>query len=331
VSPADASAARPDQPHPRIALITGGAGFLGGHLAEHLVRDGWEVRVLDRSEPRLDVAVTWVDDDVRDLRAVTEAATSATMVFHLAAVVGVQKLLDDPLEAIDVTIDGTRAALAAASAAGAGLVHLSTSEVLGTNPAVPWDEGADRMLGPAHVDRWAYASAKATAEHIVLAGARLHHIAATVVRPFNVYGPRQSPSFVVPAMVAAALADRPISVHDGGSQTRCFTYVDDVVDALVALADKPGLGPILHLGSLHETSVAELARLVATVTGTTRAPTHDSTASIWGEHGGRIDRRVPDAGLALDLLAWSATTSLDEGLRRTVEWAREDGARFGWT
>lgn len=315
----------------RRALVTGGAGFLGGHLVERLVRAGWDVVVLDWRRPDLDAPFEWVEADVVDAAAVAEAASSTTVIYHLAAVVGVGPLLDDPLGAIDVTIDGTRAVLAAAAANGAGIVHLSTSEVLGTNPEVPWDEGAVRTVGAAHVDRWAYASAKATAEHLVLVGARRHDLPATVVRPFNVYGPRQRPGFVVPSMVAAALAGRPIPVHDAGDQTRCFTYIDDIVDALVRLGDKPAITPVLHLGSAEETSVAALAGLVARLVGSDRPPEHRSMASVWGEHGGRIDRRVPDASLARHLLGWEATTGLVEGLGRTIEWAKRFGPEQGWT
>lgn len=304
------------------ALVTGGAGFLGGHLAERLVDLGWSVRVLDVREPVLDRSVDWVDADVRDGAAVLAAAARADVVFHLGAVVGVDRLLDDPVENIDVTVNGTRHALEAAAAAGAALVHLSTSEVLGLNPDLPWEEDASRVLGSALTDRWAYASAKAAAEHVVLAGAPGRGVAATVIRPFNVYGPRQEPRFVVPLMVRAALAGEPVEVHDDGAQTRCFTYVDDVVTAIVAAGVTPGLARLLHVGSTDEIAMADLASLVERLAGSTVPRRHSRPQERWGGRYQDIARRVPDPSRAEAVLGWQATTSLEDGLRQTIRWAR---------
>lgn len=306
----------------RIAVVTGGAGFVGGHLAERLVADGWTVRVLDVREPHLDRSVEWIDADVRDGAAMTRAADGASVVFHLATLVGVERLLADPLDAIDITINGTRQALEAATAARAALVHLSTSEVLGVNPDLPWGEGAERYVGSALVDRWSYASSKAAAEHVVLAGAAHRNVAATVIRPFNVYGPRQEQRFVVPLMVGAALRGEPIPVHNDGSQTRCFTYVGDAVDAMVRAGDKPGLAPLLHVGTSEEVSMADLADKVGRAVGGEFTTTLERPGERLGEGYQDIPRRVPDASLARTVLGWEPRVSLDEGLARTVRWAR---------
>jgi UDP-glucose 4-epimerase len=306
----------------RIAVVTGGAGFVGGHLTERLVGDGWAVRVLDVREPELDCDVEWVDADVRDAEAMTGAARGASVVFHLATVVGVERLLSDPLDAIDITINGTRNALDAATEARAALVHLSTSEVLGVNPDLPWAEGAERYVGSALVDRWSYASSKAAAEHVVLAGAAHRNVAATVIRPFNVYGPRQEPRFVVPLMVGAALRGEPIPVHHDGRQTRCFTYVGDAVDAMVRAGDKPGLAPLLHVGTSDEVSMAELAEKVGRAVGGAFSTTSERPEERLGEGYQDIPRRVPDASLARAVLGWEPRVDLNEGLARTIEWAR---------
>ena len=143
-------------------LVTGGAGFIGGHLVERLVADGRRVRVLDRREPVTGPS-EWVEADVRDAAAVEAAAKGASLILHLASVVGVDALLADPVEAIDVAVNGTLRVLDAAGRADVPVIHLSTSEVLGINPAVPWAEGADRVLGSSLADRWSYGTAKATA------------------------------------------------------------------------------------------------------------------------------------------------------------------------
>jgi len=306
----------------RIALVTGGAGFVGGHLAERLVADGWTVRALDVREPHLDAPVEWIEADVRDGDAVRRAASGVRAVFHLATVVGVDRLLDDPVDAVDVTVNGTRHALEAAAAERAALIHLSTSEVLGSNPDLPWAEDADRRLGSALVDRWSYAAAKAAAEHVVLAGASRRGVPATIIRPFNVYGPRQEPRFVVPIMVGAALRGEPIPVHDDGRQTRCFTYVSDVVEALVLAGEKPGLGRLFHVGTSEEISMLDLAELVAQLAGGTGGIRFERPADRWGDDYEDIPRRVPDSSSALTILGWRPTVALRDGLSTTIDWYR---------
>ena len=308
----------------RIAVVTGGAGFVGGHLAERLLSADWAVRVLDVREPRLDVPVDWIEADVRDRDAMLRAASGATVVFHLATVVGVDRLLEDPVDAIDVTVNGTRHALDAAASARAALVHLSTSEVLGSNPDLPWAEDADRHLGSALVDRWSYASAKAAAEHIVLAGASRIGLPATIIRPFNVYGPRQEAHFVVPLMVRAALADEPIPVHDDGLQTRCFTYVGDVVAGLVAAGEKPGLGRLFHIGTSEEISMIDLAELIGRTVGGAHGTAFERPSERFGEGYEDIPRRIPDTSAALTILGWRPTVSLPDGLAETIRWYRSN-------
>lgn len=302
-------------------LVTGGAGFIGGHLAERLGADGHRVRVLDRREPLQGSVAEWVEADVRDATAIERAARGTSMIIHLASVVGVDALLADPVEAIDVAVNGTLRVLEAAARDHVPVIHLSTSEVLGINPDVPWAEGADRVLGSSLADRWSYGTAKATAEHLVLAWSRSRAIPATIVRPFNVYGPRQEPRFVVASMVQAAVRGEPIVVDGDGSQTRCFSYIDDVIEGLVRVAAAPGRVPILHLGSEDERSVLELAKLVREAAGGDAPVTFRRTADRWGGVEPDILRRIPDASLARSVFGWRATTELSEGLRRVVAWA----------
>lgn len=304
----------------RVALVTGGSGFLGGHMAERLAEGGWTVRVLDVREPQLTRGVDWVQADIRDAESVISAAAGVDVVFHFATTVGVDRILADPAEGIDVTVNGALNVLDAAGRSGAAVVHLSTSEVLGLNPDLPWAEDSERHIGSALTDRWSYASAKAAAEHLMLAGGNARRIPVTVVRPFNVYGPRQEPRFVIPIMVAAALRGDPIPIHDDGRQTRCFTYVDDVVDALETLAGKPGCAPVLHIGSSDEISISDLAILVDAAVGGGTATVYERPAERWGGAYQDLPRRVPDTSLARGLLAWSPEVTLEEGLVHTVDW-----------
>ncbi|HWJ64800.1 MAG TPA: NAD-dependent epimerase/dehydratase family protein, partial [Acidimicrobiales bacterium] len=210
--------------------------------------------------------------------------------------------------------------LDAASDEGASVVHLSTSEVLGTNPAVPWSEDSDRVLGSSLADRWSYGTAKATAEHLVLAWSRTRKVPATIIRPFNVYGPRQEPRFVLASMVAAALGGGPILVDGDGSQTRCFTYIDDMVEGMVRVVRSPGSVPIVHLGSEVETSILRVAELVQAATGGVEIAfrSHDDR---WGGLVPEIPRRIPDASVARAVFGWQATTPLEAGIDQLVAWA----------
>ncbi|XVQ84289.1 NAD-dependent epimerase/dehydratase family protein [Microbispora siamensis] len=310
-------------------LVTGGCGFLGSHLVDELARRGNEVTVFDGGVPPADQSppssVRYVTGDVRDAARLAEVlADGVSTVYHLAAVVGVDRYLDRPLDVIDVNLLGTRNVLDLAAAAGAKVVVASTSEIFGKNPAVPWREDDDRVLGSTSVDRWCYSSSKALAEHLAFAFARDRGLRVSVVRYFNVYGPRQRPAFVVSRSVHRALNGRPPVVYDDGGQTRCFTYVADAVDATIAVGTSPAaVGECFNVGSSAETTVAEVSALIAELTGvgaTTPVRTGDRLGSRYQD----LRRRVPDTGKIRSTLGWRHTIDLREGLRRTIEWARRN-------
>ena len=223
------------------AIVTGASGFVGSHLTERLLADGHEVLGMDvglgpnldsvASHPRL----SFGEGDIRDAGYVSSfVGADADVVFHLAAMVGVTHYLKSPLDVLDVNVMGTRNVLEAASNHRARVVLASTSEVYGRNPKVPWSEDDDRVLGSTSVDRWSYSTSKATCEHIALAVHRHRSTPVTIVRYFNVYGPRQAPIYVISRAVHRVLNGEPPILYDGGSQTRCFTYVDDAVEGTVA-------------------------------------------------------------------------------------------------
>lgn len=305
----------------RCALVTGGSGFLGQHFCRRLVEEGWAVRVLDLRAPAADLGAEWSAVDVRDCDAVVAAGRGADLIANLASTVGVDRILADPAASVDVAVNGALSVARAAAEQRARLIHLSTSEVFGASPDPPWSEDGDRVIGSALVDRWSYGAGKAAAEHVVLAGRRDGRPPTSVIRPFNVYGPGQEPRFVVPKMVEAALSGQPITVFGDGEQTRCFTYVGDFVDGMMAVVNHPQPPPLLHLGSRDETSMLELAHLVSSVVGVTPGIRFADPTRRWGSAFDEIARRVPDTTLAASM-GWHPSTSLRVGLSATAAWFR---------
>ena len=310
-------------------LVTGGCGFLGSHLVERLVAGGDQVTVFDSVPPPPDQVISreharFIEGDIRDGERLTEAAAGHDVIYHLAAVVGVDRYLAAPLDVIDINFSGTRAVLEAALRAGARVVLASTSEVYGKNPAVPWRENDDRVLGPTSTDRWTYSSSKALIEHLVFAFAKQYGLETAVVRYFNVYGPRQRPAFVVSRSVHRALNSRPITVYDQGRQTRCPTYVDDAIDGTVIAGTHPAAaGEVFNIGSMDEATVREIVDQVTKLAGNDGAGTVEvDTKTVLGTHYEDLNRRVPDSTKARTVLGWSSRTPLADGLTRTIEWAR---------
>jgi UDP-glucose 4-epimerase len=303
------------------AVVTGGCGFVGSHLTEALIGSGDDVTVFDSAPPPdyLRMArdhARHVQGDIRRPESVAEAITAdVDVVYHLASVVGVDQYLARPLDVVDINVTGTRNVLDLALRAGAKVVLASTSEVFGKNPLVPWAEDADRVLGPTTTDRWTYSSSKALAEHLTFAFARQHGLAATIVRYFNVYGPRQRPAFVISRSVHRALNGIPPVVYDGGTQTRCFTYVDDAVDGTLRAAAEPrAAGDVFNIGSTVETTVAEAVGLIAELTGFGSPVMPVDTSEKLSPSYADLSRRVPDTAKARAVLGWACDTSLRTGL-----------------
>ncbi|KWX00860.1 dTDP-glucose 4 [Carbonactinospora thermoautotrophica] len=309
-------------------VVTGGCGFVGSHLVDRLLRQGYEVIAYDVSPPPPDQrgdSVRYLAGDIRDRARLATAITEGVdVVYHLAAVVGVDRYLAQPLDVIDITVSGTRNVLELATQVGAKVVVSSTSEVYGRNPAVPWPEDADRVLGSTAAERWSYSSSKALAEHLTFAFARQRGLRATIVRYFNVYGPRQRPAYVVSRSIHRALRGLPPVVYDDGQQTRCFTYIDDAIDATLRAGTDPRAdGECFNIGSTEETTVGEVIELVSQLTGLSPCLVSVDTDQRLGVGYQDVRRRVPDTAKARALLGWCSTTPLRTGLMRTIEWARE--------
>ncbi len=305
-------------------LITGGAGFIGSHLAEALVSRGDQVLVLDSlatgrltnlgtlaGNPRL----SFVQGSVLDELAVDQAVRSSDVVVHLAAAVGVKLIVEEPLYSLTTNIKGAITVLEAAHRYRRKVMVASSSEIYGKNSAVPLNEQSDRVLGSPAVARWAYSTSKAVDEILAYAYHRERDLPTIVVRLFNTVGPRQSPAYgmVIPRLVRQALAGEPLTVYGDGTQTRCFCHVLDVVQALVGLLDEPAAeGDVLNIGSSEEISIAELARVIIARTGSASdlvLVPYDEAYETGFED---MVRRVPDTGKIHALTGWEPVRSLVE-------------------
>jgi dTDP-alpha-D-glucuronic acid decarboxylase len=309
-------------------LITGGCGFIGSHLTDYLVRNGDDVTVLDSASPggRGTASVRYIQGDVRDEIAVARAIPDEIdVIYHMSAVVGVDRYLTAPADVVEINLLGTLNLLRAARSSGAKIVVASTSEVYGKNPATPWHEDSDRVLGTTAVDRWSYSTSKALAEHLTFGYIRQHGVRAAIVRFFNVYGPRQRPAYVVSRSIHRALNGHAPEVYDGGTQTRCFTYVDDAIrGAILAAASPLADGEHFNIGSHRESTIAEVIGTICDLVGISVPVRSVDTAATWGTSYEDIFRRVPDTSKAKKLLGWEAATPLREGLARTITWARSN-------
>lgn len=312
-------------------LVTGGAGFIGSHLVGRLLGDGHEVTVLDDcstgSEDNLAAwrdapALRFVRGSVLDEALVAELVRGHGLVFHLAAAVGVPHVVRDPLWTIRTNARGTEHVLDRAADNGARVVFASTSEVYGESRELPFREDGPRVLGPTWVHRWAYSTSKALDEHLCFAWAE-RGLAVSVVRYFNVYGTRMDPDgygSVIARFVDQALAGTPLTVHGDGEQTRCFTHVDEAVEATVRAGTRDeALGQAFNVGSAFEHSVNDLARRVLAATGSGAGTVHVPYRDAYGEGFADTRRRVPDVAKAERLLGWRARITLDEGLGPIVD------------
>ena len=310
-------------------LITGGAGFLGSHLAEAFLARGDEVTALDPSSDakvrhlREEPGFRLIRESVLNRDILEGLARWADLIYHLAAVVGVEHYVGDPYQVLTVNINGTQEVLAAAFRHGRKVVFASTSEVYGRSDRVPFDEDGDRVLGSTRIDRWCYSTSKAAAEHLCFAFGRMG-LPVVIVRYFNVYGPRldrMDRGRVITMFMGQLLRGEPITVIGDGRQTRCFTYVDDAVRATVQAGLRPGaVGEVINIGADDEVSIGDLAALMVRISGSTSAITLVPKEAVYDRGYEDIPRRVPSLRRMHELLGVRAEVSLEDGLARTIEW-----------
>ncbi len=309
-------------------LVTGGCGFVGSHLTEALVQAGDEVTVFDAAPPPpyAPDSVRYVRGDIRDQDAIAKAVNGGTdVIYHLSAVVGVDQYLSRPADVVEINLLGTLNVLRQARADGTKVIIASTSEVYGKNPDPPWAEDADRVVGSTSVDRWSYSTSKALGDHLTFGYIKQYGVNATILRYFNVYGPRQRAAYVVSRSVHRALNGLEPELYDGGTQTRCFTFIDDAIrGTLTAAASPKAEGECFNIGSDRETTVGEVIGIICELTGVPAPASSFDTASELGDRYQDIIRRVPDVRKARDVLGFAAGTSLRSGLQQTIDWAREN-------
>jgi UDP-glucose 4-epimerase len=305
------------------ALITGGAGFIGSHLSEYLIRRGHRVSVLDDlSTGRLSNLDSVIDDDAFSMRIgsildetlVDEMVAGCDHVFHLAAAVGVHLIVDHPLESLRTNLRGTENVLDATVRHHRRLLLASTSEVYGKNTADLLHEDSDRILGSPLLSRWTYAAAKGLDEAMTYAHVEADDLRAVIVRLFNTVGPRQRGHYgmVVPSLISQALAGQDITVYGDGRQTRCFSHVADIVPALTALIDcEPAVGQAVNLGGGLEISINQLAGRIITLLGSTSSIVHVPYDQAYGSGYEDMRRRVPDNSKAKALVGFVPRADLD--------------------
>jgi UDP-glucose 4-epimerase len=316
-------------------LITGGAGFVGSHLSEALLERGDEVFILDnlstgsfdnivhlKNHPKFHYTL----DSVTNEPVVAELIDRCDIVVHLAAAVGVKLIVEQPVHTIETNVHGTEVVLKIASKKKRLVLIASTSEVYGKSVDVPFREDADLVLGATSKHRWAYACSKMIDEFLALAYWKERKLPVIVVRLFNTVGPRQTGQYgmVIPSLVRQALAGEPITVFGDGTQSRSFTYVGDVVRAMVALINEPrAVGQVFNIGNGHEISIGDLAVKIKSMTGSQSEIVTIPYDQAYEAGFEDMPRRVPDISRIRSLVGYEPTVQLDEILRRVIEHFRQ--------
>jgi nucleoside-diphosphate-sugar epimerase len=316
------------------AFITGGAGFIGSHLAERLLNDGHQVIVLDNLSTGSIGNITHLKgrsgfsyeiDSVTNESLLAELIDRSDVVFHLAAAVGVKLIVEQPVHTIETNVHGTEVVLKHANKKKKLVFIASTSEVYGKSADVPFREAADLVLGPSAKHRWAYACSKLIDEFLALAYWKEKKLPVVIVRLFNTVGPRQTGQYgmVLPTFVRQALAGQPITVFGDGTQSRSFTYVGDVVDALVRLAANPrAVGEVFNIGNVGEVSIGDLAARVKELTGSC-SPIHCIPYDQAYEAGFEdMPRRVPDISKIREFVGYEPKMQLDDIIRTVIDHMR---------
>jgi UDP-glucose 4-epimerase len=318
----------------RSALITGGAGFIGSHLAEVLVAEGWDVHVLDdlstgsvenvaalREHPRFHLVV----DSVLSETVVNELVYKCDVVYHLAAAVGVRLIVEQPVRTLVTNVQGTENVLEYANRFDKRVLVASTSEVYGDHRERRALEETDRRIyGPTTARRWAYADSKAIDEFLALAYHQERGLDCVIARLFNTVGPRQSGQYgmVVPRFVERALAGRPIEIHGDGKQTRCFCHVQDTVRALTSLMESDASGEIFNVGSTEPIAIGELAERVRTLTGSDSELVYVPYEEVYGEGIEDMLHRIPSIAKIKAVVGWEPLRNLDRVLDDVIEHQR---------
>ena len=317
------------------ALITGGAGFIGSHLSDALLAAGHQVGVIDDlstgsmeniAHLKSHSGFRYTIDSVTNEPLLAELIDGSDIVFHLAAVVGVKKIVEQPVHTIETNVHGTEVVLKHANKKKKLVVIASTSEVYGKSTDVPFREGAELVLGATVKHRWAYACSKLIDEFLALAYWKERKLPVIIVRLFNTVGPRQTGQYgmVLPTFVRQALAGQPITVFGDGKQTRSFTYVGDVVDALMKLTKEPrAVGGVFNVGNTDEVSIRELAERVKTLSGSQSTIQYVPYDEAYEAGFEDMPRRVPDISKIRELVGYQPKLELNDIIKTVIEHIRQ--------
>ena len=320
------------------ALITGGAGFIGSHLAEALLDAGHEVDIIDnlstgsirnvghlKSNPRFQ----YVIDTLTNEPLLAELIDRNDVIFHFAAAVGVKLIVEQPVHTIETNVHGTEVVLKHAHKKRKKVVIASTSEVYGKSADVPFREDADLVMGATVKHRWAYACSKAIDEFLALAYYKERDLPVIIVRFFNTVGPRQTGQYgmVLPSFVRQALSGEPITVFGDGTQSRSFTYVGDVVDCMMKLVNEPkAVGQVFNIGNKQEVTILQLAEIVKSLTGSASPIEFVPYDKAYEEGFEDMPRRVPDLTKVTQLVGYEPKVQLNEIITRVIEYFRAQGS-----
>ena len=303
------------------AFITGGAGFIGSHLADALIARGDTVTILDNMSTgsaaniaHLEGKITVHNGDIRDADLVNKLVQEADIVFHMAAALGVKNIMEHTIESIDRNFNGSEIVLNAAAKHNKRLIIASTSEIYGKNPNQPLHEESDRVVGAPQIIRWTYSDAKALEEAVAHTLHKTHGLKVTTVRFFNTVGPRQTGQYgmVVPRFIQAALKNEDIVIYDDGSQSRVFCHVEDAVRAVLTLADSDStIGDYFNVGGTGEITIKELAEKIIERTGSKSTLKHIAYSEAYPAGFEDMQRRVPDITKIKKTINWQPTHTLD--------------------
>jgi UDP-glucose 4-epimerase len=304
------------------ALITGGAGFIGSHLADHYVNAGHTVTLLDNFSTgsqsniaHLEGKVTTIDGDIRNIELIDQLTKDSDLVLHMAAALGVNTILESPLESMSTNITGSEVVLNAATKHNKRIIIASTSEIYGKNPKQPLSETDDRVVGAPQKIRWTYSDAKAIEEAMAFALHQEKQLPVTTVRLFNTVGPRQTGRYgmVVPRFVRAALKNEPLTIYGDGTQSRVFCHVDDAVQAIASMAATDStIGDVYNVGGIGEVTIKQLAEQVLSVTRSKSEITYTPYSEAYPAGFEDIQRRVPDISKVNNAIGWAPTKDLKQ-------------------
>lgn len=314
-------------------LVTGGAGSIGSYVCEYLVGRGCHVTALDNGSSRkvehlFDTGrFKFVQDSVMNKQATARLVQANDIVIHLAAIADPKRYVAEPLNVLNVNVKGSLSLLEQCAAHGRKVVFASTSEVPGRNPKLPFDEEADRVLGPPSINRWCYSTGKALIEHFLYAYGQQEDLPFVIMRFFNVYGPRcddLGQGRVIPIFLERLFSGQPLVIHGDGQQTRCFTFIEDAAEAVVELSLNPAaVGRCFNIGSDMETTIRELAELMIEEGEFGNGLEFKPHLEVFGPSYEDISRRVPDVRRIKEAIGWEAATPLREGLKKTIDFYRQ--------